>query len=180
MNTKRKFTGYSKGLALGVSAIVLTATVSVAAVQPVAAYDEPHGTYMIEKDIVATAADAGGFETLLTAARKAGLADTLASGGPFTVFAPTDEAFAAIPEAKLKALLNDKAALAEVLTYHVVPGRITARDARLLGTVQTVQGQTLTLAYLGGLSVDGANVIDGDLMATNGVIHAIDRVMLPK
>ena len=180
MKTQTKATGYTKGLTVGITAIVLTATLGVAATPSASAYDEPHGTYMIEKDLVATAAAAGAFETLLNAARKAGLAEALTSGGPYTVFAPTDDAFAAVPEATLNRLLNDKDALAEVLSYHVVPGRVMARDARLLTEAKTLQGQSITIAHAGGLTVDGANVIERDVLATNGVIHVIDQVILPK
>ena len=180
MSTFWKFTGYGKGLAAGVAAILLTAAVSAITVETASAYDEPHGTYMASKDIVATAASAGNFETLLTAARAAGLVETLTNGGPYTVFAPTDEAFAAIPKDTLSALLNDKAALTEILTYHVVPGRVMARDARGLSEARTVQGQPVTLAYADGLKVNDANVIERDIIATNGVIHVIDRVIMPK
>jgi len=130
-------------------------------------------------DIVDTAVGAGQFNTLAKALTAAGLIDTLKGPGPFTVFAPTDAAFAQIPADKLNALLADKEALRKVLTYHVVPGKVVAADVRS-GAVKTVQGQPLTIdASPAGVSVNGAKVIKTDVLATNGVIHVIDRVVLP-
>jgi uncharacterized surface protein with fasciclin (FAS1) repeats len=131
------------------------------------------------KDIVDTAVGAGNFKTLAAALQAAGLVDTLKGKGPFTVFAPTDEAFAKIPKAQLDALLADKAKLTAVLTYHVVPGKVMAKDVKA-GKVKTVQGSELTLATSGGVSVDGAKVTAADIVADNGVIHVIDSVVLPK
>jgi uncharacterized surface protein with fasciclin (FAS1) repeats len=131
------------------------------------------------KDIVDTAVAAGSFKTLATALTAAGLIDTLKGKGPFTVFAPTDEAFAKIPKADLDALLKDKAKLTAVLTYHVVPGAVMAKDVKA-GKVKTVQGGELTLATTGGVTVNGAKVIKADVTADNGVIHVIDTVLLPK
>ena len=130
------------------------------------------------KDIVDTAVAAGSFKTLVTAVQAAGLVDTLKGKGPFTVFAPTDEAFAKIPKADLDALLKDKAKLTAVLTYHVVPGKVMAKDVKA-GKVKTVQGGELTVSTTGGVKVDNANVVKTDIAASNGVIHAIDRVILP-
>lgn len=130
-------------------------------------------------DIVDTAAGAGNFNTLVTAVKAAGLVDTLKGPGPFTVFAPTDEAFAKIPKATLDALLKDKAALTKVLTYHVVPGKVMAKDVKP-GMVKTVQGSDVTLATMGGVTVNGAKVVAADVAADNGVIHAIDTVIMPK
>jgi uncharacterized surface protein with fasciclin (FAS1) repeats len=130
-------------------------------------------------DIVDTAVKAGSFKTLATALQAAGLVDTLKGKGPFTVFAPTDEAFAKIPKADLDALLKDKAKLTAVLTYHVVPGKVMAADVKA-GKVKTVQGGELTVATAGGVKVDNANVIKTDIVADNGVIHVIDSVVLPK
>jgi uncharacterized surface protein with fasciclin (FAS1) repeats len=130
-------------------------------------------------DIVDTAVKAGSFKTLATALQAAGLVDTLKGKGPFTVFAPTDEAFAKIPKADLDALLKDKAKLTAVLTYHVVPGKVMAADVKA-GKVKTVQGSELTVATAGGVKVDNANVIKTDIVADNGVIHVIDSVVLPK
>ena len=131
------------------------------------------------KDIVDTAVAAGNFKTLATALQAAGLIDTLKGKGPFTVFAPTDEAFAKVPKDQLDALLKDKAALTKVLTYHVVPGKVMAKDVKA-GKVKTVQGSELTLATAGGVMVDGAKVTATDIVADNGVIHVIDSVVLPK
>jgi len=130
------------------------------------------------KDIVETAVDAGNFKTLATALDKAGLIQTLKGKGPFTVFAPTDAAFAKIPKAELDALLADKAKLTSVLTYHVVPGSVMAKDVKA-GKVGTVEGGSLTVATEGGVSVNEANVIKTDIVADNGVIHVIDRVLIP-
>ena len=131
------------------------------------------------KDIVDTAIAAGSFKTLVTAVQAAGLVDTLKGPGPFTVFAPTDEAFAKIPKADLDALLADKAKLTAVLTYHVVPGKVMAADVKA-GKVKTVQGAELTVSTMGGVKVDAANVVTTDVAASNGVIHVIDTVVMPK
>ncbi len=131
------------------------------------------------KDIVDTAVAAGTFKTLAAALQAAGLVDTLKGKGPFTVFAPTDEAFAKIPKADLDALLKDKAKLTAVLTYHVVPGKVMAKDV-MAGKVKTVQGGELTVATSGGVTVDSAKVLKTDVVADNGVIHVIDSVVLPK
>jgi uncharacterized surface protein with fasciclin (FAS1) repeats len=131
------------------------------------------------KDIVETAVAAGSFKTLATALQAAGLVETLKGKGPFTVFAPTDEAFAKIPKADLDALLKDKAKLTAVLTYHVVPGTVMAKDVKA-GKVKTVQGGELTIATTGGVTVNNAKVIKTDVTASNGVIHVIDTVVLPK
>ena len=131
-------------------------------------------------DIVDTAKSAGSFNTLVTAVQAAGLVDTLKGPGPFTVFAPTDEAFAKIPKDKLDALLQDKAALSKVLTYHVVPGKVMAKDVKA-GAVKTVEGSPLTVTTQGGkVGVDNATVVKADVAADNGVIHVIDSVLMPK
>ena len=131
------------------------------------------------KDIVDTAVAAGQFKTLATALQAAGLIDTLKGKGPFTVFAPTDAAFAKVPKADLDALLADKAKLTKVLTYHVVPGKVMAKDVKA-GKVKTVQGGEITVATTGGVTVDGAKVSATDIVADNGVIHVIDSVIMPK
>ena len=131
------------------------------------------------KDIVDTAVSAGNFKTLAAALTAAGLIDTLKGKGPFTVFAPTDAAFAKIPKADLDALLKDKAKLTAVLTYHVVPGKVMAADVKA-GKVQSVQGSEITVATMGGVTVDGAKVTATDIVADNGVIHVIDTVILPR
>lgn len=131
------------------------------------------------QDVVDTAVKAGNFTTLVAAVKAAGLVDTLKGPGPFTVFAPTDAAFAKVPKATLDALLADKAALTKVLTYHVVPGKVMAADVKA-GKVKTVQGQELTITTQGGVMVDNAKVVATDVAASNGVIHAIDTVLMPK
>jgi uncharacterized surface protein with fasciclin (FAS1) repeats len=131
------------------------------------------------KDIVDTAVGAGNFKTLATALQAAGLIETLKGPGPFTVFAPNDEAFAKVPKADLDALLKDKARLTAVLTYHVVPGKVMAKDVKA-GEVKTVQGGNLTVGTAGGVTVNGARVIATDIAASNGVIHVIDRVVMPR
>ena len=131
-------------------------------------------------DIVDTAVAAGSFKTLATALGAAGLVDTLKGKGPFTVFAPTDEAFAKIPKADLDALLKDKAKLTAVLTYHVVPGKVMAKDVKA-GQVKTVQGSNITISTSSGnVSVNNAKVVKTDIVADNGVIHVIDTVIMPK
>ncbi len=131
------------------------------------------------KDIVDTAVAAGSFKTLAAALQAAGLVDTLKGKGPFTVFAPTDEAFAKVPKADLDALLKDKAKLTSVLTYHVVSGKVMSKDI-MPGKVKTVQGSEVTIATAGGVTVDGAKVTTADIVADNGVIHVIDTVLMPK
>ena len=131
------------------------------------------------KDIVDTAVGAGNFKTLATALQAAGLVDTLKGPGPFTVFAPTDAAFAKIPKADLDALLADKAKLTAVLTYHVVAGNVMAKDVKA-GPVKTVQGSDINVTTSGGVMVNNAKVTATDIVADNGVIHVIDTVLLPK
>ena len=131
------------------------------------------------QDIVDAAVKAGSFKTLVAAVQAAGLVDTLKGPGPFTVFAPSDEAFAKIPKATLDALLADKAALTKVLTYHVVPGKVMAKDVKA-GMVKTVQGQELKLSTSPSVMVDQSKVVATDVAASNGVIHVIDTVLMPK
>src|SRR6059058_3560570 len=133
----------------------------------------------MSKNIVETAREAGSFTTLLAAVDAAGLGDTLADGGPFTVFAPNDEAFAKLPAGTVDALLADPAALTDVLTYHVVAGRVTAADAAGLSSATTVQGSDLSVSSNGGIHVGEASVVTADIEASNGIIHVIDRVLLP-
>jgi uncharacterized surface protein with fasciclin (FAS1) repeats len=135
--------------------------------------------YTATKDIVDTAVAAGSFNTLVTAVKAAGLVDTLKSTGPFTVFAPTDEAFGKLPKGQLDALLKDKSALSKVLTYHVVPGKVLAKDVAALSSARTVEGQSIDISTKGGVRVNNANVIKTDIMTSNGVIHVIDSVILP-
>jgi len=139
--------------------------------------DKSHG---MKKDIVDTAVAAGDFNTLAKALTAAGLVDTLKGEGPFTVFAPTDEAFAKLPAGTLEALLNDKEKLTAILTYHVVAGDVRAADVVKLDSAKTVQGQSVKIGHGDGVTVDGANVIKTDIVASNGVIHVIDSVILPQ
>jgi len=134
-----------------------------------------------EKDIVDTAVAAGNFKTLAKLLTDAGLVSTLKGPGPFTVFAPTDEAFAKVPKATLDALAADKAKLTAVLTYHVVPGKVMAADVVKLKDAKTVQGQSVKVSTMGNtVMIDNAHVVKADIVATNGVIHVIDSVILPK
>jgi uncharacterized surface protein with fasciclin (FAS1) repeats len=131
------------------------------------------------QNILEAAREAGTFQTLLTAVDAAGLRETLADGGPFTVFAPTDDAFAALPPETVQGFLADPPALARVLTYHVVPGRVSSAQITHDGEQTTVEGGVLTIAVNGGVTVNDATVIEADIEAGNGVIHVIDRVLIP-
>ncbi len=136
-----------------------------------------------KKDIVDTAVGAGSFKTLVAAVQAAGLVDTLKGKGPFTVFAPTDEAFAKLPKGTVEDLLKpeNKAKLVAVLTYHVVPGKVMAADVVKLKEAKTVQGQSVKIVVEDGkVKVDAANVVKTDIETSNGVIHVIDAVVLPK
>lgn len=135
-----------------------------------------------EKDIVDTAVGAKQFSTLVAAVQAAGLVETLKGEGPFTVFAPTDEAFAKLPEGTVATLLKpeNKEKLIAVLTYHVVPGKVMAADVVKLSKAKTVQGKEVTITVAdAGVKVDKANVIKTDIVTSNGVIHVIDAVILP-
>lgn len=136
-----------------------------------------------DKDIVDTAVGAGSFKTLVAAVQAAGLVDTLKGTGPFTVFAPTDEAFAKLPAGTVESLLKpeNKAKLVAILTYHVVPGKVTAADVVKLKEAKTVQGSSAKITVKGDkVMVDSANVVKTDIMTSNGVIHVIDAVIMPK
>ncbi|MCR9112486.1 MAG: fasciclin domain-containing protein [Rhodobacteraceae bacterium] len=137
---------------------------------------------MDKKDIVDTAVEAGSFTTLVAAVQAAGLVDTLKGDGPFTVFAPTDEAFAALPEGTVEDLLKpeNKDKLTAILTYHVVAGKVMSGDLSNDMMAETVQGGKVTIMTEGGVSVDGANVVTADIETSNGVIHVIDGVIMPK
>ena len=143
----------------------------------------PHSTARAQnKDIVDVAVAAGSFKTLAKALDAAGLVQTLKGPGPFTVFAPTDEAFAKLPKGTLEDLLKpeNKAKLARILTYHVVPGRVLAADVVKLKNAKAVSGDAITIAVTGGtVRVDNAKVVKTDIAASNGVIHVIDSVILP-
>lgn len=133
-----------------------------------------------KEDIVDTAIGAGQFKTLVAAVQAAELVDTLKGNGPFTVFAPTDEAFAMIPKDKLEALLKDKKALAAVLTYHVVSDKVMATDVVKLDSAKTVQGKSLVIvAKDGKVTINGVNIVKTDIVCKNGVIHVIDAVLMP-
>jgi uncharacterized surface protein with fasciclin (FAS1) repeats len=131
------------------------------------------------EDIVDTAVAAGNFKTLVSALQAADLVSTLKGKGPLTVFAPTDDAFAKIPKADLDALLKDKARLQAVLTYHVVSGKVMSTDLKA-GNVKTLQGGDVMVGTMGGVTVNGGKVVAADAAADNGVIHAIDTVLMPK
>jgi uncharacterized surface protein with fasciclin (FAS1) repeats len=133
-------------------------------------------------DIVTTAVGAGQFNTLVAAVKAAGLVETLQGPGPFTVFAPTDEAFAKLPAETVESLLQpeNRDKLVAVLTYHVVPGSVKAADVVALTEAETVQGQKIAIDTQDGVKVDGARVIKTDILCDNGVIHVIDAVILPK
>ncbi len=137
------------------------------------------------KNIVETAVEAGSFETLVKAVQAAGLVDTLSGKGPFTVFAPTDDAFAKLPAGTVEGLLKDKEKLTSILTYHVVPGKVMSSDVVKLKSAKTVQGQEIKIDAAKwhlhrNVKVNGANVVKTDIECTNGVIHVIDKVILPK
>jgi len=159
-----RLTKFSKGLLAAITLSLLT-TVSVKAA-----------------DIVDTAADAGSFNTLLAAVEAAGLVETLKGDGPFTVFAPTDDAFAALPEGTLDDLLKpeNKDELVAILTYHVVPGKVMSSDiSGKQQDVETVQGSTVDINAMSGVNIDDATVTQADIETSNGVIHVIDKVIMP-
>ena len=155
---------------------------SAAALATLLAFAAPaRADHHMGKDIVDTAVAAGSFKTLAKALGEAGLVETLKGPGPFTVFAPTDEAFAKLPAGALDKLLADKEKLKAVLLYHVVAGKVTAKDVVKLTSAKTVQGGSVTIAVKGEkVMVDGATVTTADVMASNGGIHVIDTVLMPK
>lgn len=135
---------------------------------------------IMQKNIVETAVSAGSFKTLVTAVQAAGLVETLSGPGPFTVFAPTDEAFAKLPKETLDAVLADKEKLTAILTYHVVSGKVMASDVVNLKEATTVQGGKLSIDTSNGVKVGSANVVQTDIETSNGVIHVIDTVLIPQ
>jgi uncharacterized surface protein with fasciclin (FAS1) repeats len=147
-----------------------------------ACQDDAQGyTEPVTRDIIETAAAAGSFNTLAAAIEAAGLTETLKGEGPFTVFAPTDEAFAQLPDGTVEALLQDKDQLAAILTYHVVPGRVTSTEVAGLTSAKTVNGADVEIKVQDGkVMVGQATVTQTDIAATNGVIHVIDRVLTPQ
>jgi uncharacterized surface protein with fasciclin (FAS1) repeats len=136
----------------------------------------------VKMDIVDTAVNAGSFKTLAAALQAAGLVDTLKGKGPFTVFAPTDEAFAKLPAGTVETLLKpeNKAKLTAILTYHVVSGSVKAADVVKLTSAKTVQGQTVAIDASEGVKINNAKVVKADIETSNGVIHVIDTVLMPK
>lgn len=132
------------------------------------------------KNIIETAVAAGTFTTLATALTKANLIDTLSGDGPFTVFAPTDAAFAKIPKETLDAVLADKDKLTKILTYHVVSGKVMASDVSKMTSAKTVEGSEVTIDTKDGVKVNDAKVVTADIECTNGVIHVIDTVLMPE
>ncbi|MCC9607793.1 fasciclin domain-containing protein [Blastopirellula sp. JC732] len=148
---------------------------AVAVVRPAMAAEKA------EKDIVDTAVAAGQFETLVTAVKAAGLVDALKSDGPFTVFAPTDEAFAKLPKGTVESLLKDKEKLAMILKYHVVAGKVMAADAAKVKSADTLAEQPIKIsAKDGAVMINDAKVVKADIVTSNGVIHVIDTVLLPQ
>jgi uncharacterized surface protein with fasciclin (FAS1) repeats len=166
MNMKSKLTGWMLAAACAMAVMVA----------PISAKDGGSN-----RDIVETAVAAGSFTTLAKALEAAGLVDTLKGAGPFTVFAPTDEAFAKLPAGTLEALLKDKAKLKSILLYHVVAGKVMAKDVVGLKSAKSVQGSGIKVTAANGkVRVNNANVIKTDVAASNGIIHVIDTVIMPK
>jgi len=167
-------------LSLAAVAIVVAACGGTAA-SPTPAPATPAPSAAAMGDIVETATAAGSFKTLLTAATAAGLVDTLKGPGPFTVFAPTDDAFAKLPAGTLDTLLADPAALKDILLYHVVEGKVMAADVTTMTSATSVQGSPIAIAVKDGKVYlnDSAQVVTTDIEASNGVIHVIDAVILP-
>ncbi len=137
------------------------------------------GDMLTQKDVVDTAESAGAFSTLVSAIKAADLMSTLKGPGPFTVFAPTDEAFAKLPPDQLQALMQDKEKLRTILAYHVVAGRVSARDVAGMSSATTMAGPALNIDTSSGVKVNNATVVQPDVMASNGVIHVIDTVLVP-
>ena len=161
--------------------LLLAAAAVTIAAAPVSAQMAMQDTW-VEKpkmNIVETAVAAGSFNTLVTAVKAAGLVDVLSGEGPFTVFAPTDEAFAKLPAGTVEALLADKEKLTAILTYHVVAGKVTSSDVAGLTSATTVQGSDLTIDTSYGVKINDAKVVKADIEASNGVIHVIDTVLIP-
>jgi uncharacterized surface protein with fasciclin (FAS1) repeats len=158
-----------------------TLWVAVLMISVVAFASTDYMSSMEKKSIVETAVGAGKFNTLVTAVKAADLVETLSGPGPFTVFAPTDDAFAALPAGTVESLLQNKDKLQAILTYHVVPGKVMASDVVHLQSAKTANGQMITIKVKDGVvMVDNAKVVMTDIECTNGVIHVIDAVILPK
>ncbi|MGY6629425.1 MAG: fasciclin domain-containing protein [Wenzhouxiangella sp.] len=162
----------------------LTTALAAAALISTSAMADNHGhgseAHEGPANIIETARAAGNFNTLLAAVEAAGLTDALSGDGPFTVFAPTDEAFAQIPADQLQGLLEDTETLTAILTYHVVSGAVTSAEVVLIDSATTLQGSDVTITVTDdGVQVDEANVIAVDIEASNGIIHVIDAVITP-
>jgi uncharacterized surface protein with fasciclin (FAS1) repeats len=169
-------------IAMILGAFALAAAPAAAQYSPSSTKDKAAKTAesaQAKMNIVEVAASAGTFNTLLTAAKAAGLAETLAGGGPFTVFAPTDEAFAALPAGTVDALLKDTEKLKAILLYHVVSGTVMAKDVAGLSKATTLQGGDLKVDTSHGVMINDAMVVKADVVASNGVIHVINKVLLP-
>lgn len=162
-----------KTLALGITAVILLAATPFTT--------DSESAKINDHDIVSIASDADNLSTLVTAVQAADLVETLQSDGPFTVFAPTDEAFAALPEGTLETLLmeENKDQLIQILTYHVVPGKVMSTDLEDGMMAETVEGSSITVDLSNGVAIDNANVVSADIEADNGVVHLIDTVIMP-
>jgi uncharacterized surface protein with fasciclin (FAS1) repeats len=169
-------------LLLSLAALAIVVSACSTGSSPTPSPSTPAPTSAATMDIVETATAAGSFKTLLTAATTAGLVDTLKGAGPFTVFAPTDAAFAALPKGTLDGLLADPVALKKVLLYHVVSGKVTSKQVVGLTTASSVEGSAIAISVKDGTVMlnDSAKVVTVDIEASNGVIHVIDAVILPK
>jgi uncharacterized surface protein with fasciclin (FAS1) repeats len=159
---------------------ILVLVLGVVVPQPTAAQQPQQAPASAPKDIVITATEAGTFKTLLKAVETAGLAQTLKGPGPFTVFAPTDEAFAKLPAGALDTLMQDKQKLATFVNYHVLNGRVLAADVAKMKSAKTVSGEVAISQKEGAVMVENAKVIKTDVLASNGVIHVVDTVIQPK
>jgi len=168
---------------IAAAAAILSCTISIAPASADCSQTNKGSKKMektLTKDIVDTAISAGSFGTLATALTEAGLVETLKGEGPFTVFAPTDEAFKKIPADQLSALLKDKAKLTKVLTFHVVSGTLKAEDVVKVTTANSVEGSPIAISVSAdGVKVEGAKVTSTDIMCSNGVVHVIDTVIMP-
>ncbi|MBI1294830.1 fasciclin domain-containing protein [bacterium] len=170
----------SNGVIHVIDAVILPPAAEEAAATPEATEEAAEEAAMDEMNIVETAVSAGSFTTLVAAVEAAGLVDALSGEGPFTVFAPTDEAFAALPEGTVEALLADPTGdLTQILLYHVVAGKVMAADVTDGSEAETLQGGTVTFSVADGVTINGVNIVATDIVASNGVIHVIDAVILP-
>ena len=132
------------------------------------------------KNLVETAINAGTFKTLIIALREAGLYDILSSEGPFTIFAPTDEAFSRLPNGTIEKIMKDKEKLTDILTYHIIPNRVFSKDVNSLQKADTINGKQVKIKTGNNIKIDDAKIIESDIKCTNGVMHIIDEVLLPK